>query len=299
MNNSLLNFFKGSELIHAFCKQALVQCDEAAAKRLAAMARCVMFKPRKRVMKQGDATDDMFFVLHGSVQILVNGTRVATRVAGQHVGEMASLLHTGRTATVVTEEETVVAKVSSKDFFKVANHCSTLWRNLAIELAGRLHQRRNLIREPNSKPFIFIGSSTKTRSVAEKIREGLKGLDAEIQVWSDPGTFPASSTFIETLTCAARKSDFAVLVFGKDDVVTSRGKRQFAPRDNVVFESGLFIGSTARERTLILRPRNAKLKILTDLSGVTLLEFQKRKGQIEVGAACAQIATRVRNLGVR
>jgi len=212
---------------------------------------------------------------------------------------MASLLRTRRTATVVTEEETVFAKVSRKDFFSIADRCPSLWRNLAVELAGRLHQRRNLIREPNAKPFIFIGSSTKTRDIAGSIRGGLKSLDAEIQVWSDPGAFPASDTFIETLACAAKEADFAILIFGKDDVVIRRGKRQFAPRDNVVFEAGLFIGGITRARTFLVRQRNASVNILSDLAGVTLLHYRKVKGQIDVGTACAQIEARVRKMWVR
>lgn len=299
MSNFLLKCFKGAALIQAFRKQALIQCDESAAKQLAAVARCMVCHPQKKLLKQGQATGDVFFVLQGSVSVLVNGTRVATRTAGQHVGEMAALLQTRRTATVVIEEETVLAKVRQKDFSRIADHCPGLWRNLAVELAGRLHQRRNLIREPNAKPFIFIGSSTKNRDVAEELRRGLKGLDAEIQVWSDAGVFPASETFVETLACAAKESDFAIIVFGKDDLVLKGGKKHFVPRDNVVFEAGLFIGGITRARTFIVRQKNADVRILSDLAGMTLLGFRKSKGKIDTSTACAEIKARVQKLWVR
>jgi hypothetical protein len=79
---TILNYFKGRELIQAFRRQALVQCDAIAAKKLADVARCLKFKPKKSVVKQGDQSDDVFFVLQGSVEVRVNGTRVATRRAG-------------------------------------------------------------------------------------------------------------------------------------------------------------------------------------------------------------------------
>ncbi len=287
------------ELFDALRRQVLVQCDETAARRFAKVARILVVKPRSKIIKQDDSADDIYFVLQGAVEVVINGTRVATRIAGQHVGEMAALLRSRRTATVITTEETVLAKVSQKHFLKVACSRPGVLKNLATELASRLHQRRNLIREPNRRPYIFIGSSMKHRIVAEKIRDGLKTIDADIQVWSDPGAFAASDTFIETLTAAAKRADFAILVFGKDDVVIRDGKKSYTTRDNVVFEAGLFIGAISRKRTFLVRPKNARIRILTDLAGVTLLDYQKVKKRVECDSACEQISAAVRNLWVR
>src|ERR1044071_1257024 len=287
------------EILNGLQRQLLVQCDQSAERRLVRVSRILFARPREVLIEQGDSTDDIFFILHGSVEVIVNGTRVATRHAGQHVGEIASLLHSHRTATVVSLEETTLAKVGSKKFLSIAEVCPVLLKNMAIELATRLHQRRNLLREPNTKPFIFIGSSTKQKLVAEKVRKGLKVLDADIQVWSDPGASPPSDTFIETLTEAARRADFAILIFGKDDVVISKGHKSFATRDNVVFEAGLFIGAISRRRTFIVRAKNAQIKILTDLAGVTLLDYKKIKQSVECRGACSQIVTLVKKHWVR
>ena len=42
-----------------------------------------------------------------------------------------------------------------------------------------------------------------------------------------------------------------------------------APRDNVVFELGMFIGALGHARTFLVQPLDAEVKIPTDLMGFT------------------------------
>lgn len=86
----------------------------------------------------------------------------------------------------------------------------------------------------------------------------------------DQGTFGASQTTLQSLVEEAKKSDFAVLVLSADDMVESRHVVGKAPRDNVVFELGLFIGVIGTERVFILPPKEGA-KLSSDLGGFTLL----------------------------
>lgn len=291
--------FSPKEFLAAISRQTILQGDNGAAKRISKVAREVIVKPDTAIIRQGEFKHDVFFILQGSFNVFVRASLVAVRSAGHHVGEMAGIMNARRTATVKSVEEAVLAKISKKDFLKIADDFPIIWANLTRELAARLDQRKNLIREPNVKPYIFIGSSTKHKAVAEKIREGLKDLKADIQVWSDPGVFQASDTFIETLAAAAAKADFAILVFAKDDILFQKGKKSYVTRDNVVFEAGLFVGAITRKRTFFVRPRNVQIKILTDLAGVTLLDYTKSKNNIDVKSACSQIRATIHKLGVR
>ena len=243
-------------MVHALKRQVLVQGDEQIAAWVAKHARCVEVRHGSTFIKQGDRKHELFFILDGVVDVLINGRPVNSRHAGQHVGEMAIIMNSRRTATVVAREDCVLAKLTRDDFRRLSETFPVVWRGLAEELASRLHQRRNLIREPNQRPLLFLGSSSETKEVPERIRAALSDLNIEVRVWCDPGVFQASRTFIEDLTDAARIADFAVLAFGKEDVAISRRKRMHAPRDNVVFEAGLFIGAIGRERTLLIRPNN-------------------------------------------
>jgi predicted nucleotide-binding protein len=179
-----------------------------------------------------------------------------------------------RSATVVATTETVVARVSEKQFTELANKYPRIWRLLAIEIAKRLRERGSLVLARNEKSQIFIGSSRESLDVARKIEGCITGEDVVTRVWSD-GVFKASKTSIEALENTAKIMDFAVLVFSADDEVFSRDEEFRAPRDNVVFELGLFMGALERERTFVILPRGSDLKIPSDLLGVTPLAYEQ------------------------
>ena len=70
--------------------------------------------------------------------------------------------------------------------------------------------------------------------------------DVQVEAWT--AGIRLSETFIEGLEREIDESDFAVLIFSGDDELVSRRWRRKAPRDNVVFESGLFMGALGRDR---------------------------------------------------
>jgi hypothetical protein len=93
-----------------------------------------------------------------------------------------------------------------------------------------------------------------------------------VTTW-DQGVFGTGEVYIESLMAALPRFDFAVLVLTADDEVRSRSKDLTSPRDNVIFELGLFMGVLGRDRTFILQPRDSGLKIPTDLAGITASSF--------------------------
>jgi CRP/FNR family cyclic AMP-dependent transcriptional regulator len=90
------------------------------------------------------------------------------------------------------------------------------------------------------------------------------------------------------------------LVFSPDDRVFSREVESNAPRDNIIFELGLGIGALGRERSFIVRPRGADLKIPTDLLGVTPLTYEK-DGELNARfeQVCADLTGAIRKRGPR
>jgi predicted nucleotide-binding protein len=98
------------------------------------------------------------------------------------------------------------------------------------------------------KPKLFVGSSNESLSIARAIKAQL-GDVAEITVWKDD-VFPLNDGNLEALLRAMDYFDFAVFVLSPDDSTTSRGKTQPSPRDNALFEFGLFLGHLAVTDTL-------------------------------------------------
>jgi predicted nucleotide-binding protein len=137
--------------------------------------------------------------------------------------------------------------------------------------------------------------------VSTEIQSGLSHNNVTVQVWTD-GVFQASSYTLSSLLEIAESSDFGVLVLGPDDTAIRRGQTVNVPRDNVVFELGLFVGSVGRDRTFIVKPRGSNLTLPTDILGVTPLEYDSDPAvpmSIRIAPVCTQIRSLIAALGVR
>ena len=151
-----------------------------------------------------------------------------------------------------------------------------------------------------TRPSVFIGSSTEGLRVAEELQK-LLNENADAVLWTQ-GVFAPGKTYIESLVEAAETADFAVLVMTADDVTVSRKKKTPAPRDNVLYELGLFTGRLDRERCYFVAESIGKLKLPTDLLGVTAATYRRRSSG-SLGAAlapaCTQICQQISKLGRR
>lgn len=301
-NPSIIRRFRGKSgkqrLAEALLGQPLLSASQQAATAFSKSASLSELPAGHQLIAQGGQDNDLYLILSGSVRVLVNCREIAVRRAGEHVGEMALIDQTSvRSATVITAEPSVVAQISEPDFARVANRIPLIWRKLAGTIAQRLRERNRFHPFPHSIPSVFIGSSAESLDVAAVIHKSLTHRKVEPRIWSE-GVFQCSRATIEDLMAATSQADFAVLVLAADDVTISRGKRKAAPRDNTIFELGLFMGALSRERTYIVAPRPLDIKIPTDLLGVTLLTYQKKRGQ-SIGRALRPVTRELARLVIR
>ncbi|MEX3645982.1 TIR domain-containing protein [Mycolicibacterium porcinum] len=151
-----------------------------------------------------------------------------------------------------------------------------------------------------ARPAVFIGSSSERLDVAKKLQVLLDHA-AECEVWSQ-GVFGLGSLTLESLAAARHKFDFAVLVLDVDDTAVSRGDAKSIPRDNVIFELGLFMGALGHDRTFIVYDRSRPPDLPSDLAGVTAATYQRHASGITqgaLGAAATRIEEEMRRLGRR
>ena len=269
------NGLRGQQrLVDCVCTQAIIAGNKKLAQAFIKRGKLLNIRKGAKVILQGASDNDIYLIISGSVAISVNGRNVAYRTAGNHIGELALLDPTARrSSTVTSTESTVLLKISEEDFSKIANKYPDLWRRVAVELSTRLRERGKFHQEPHSKPVVFISSSKEGLKEAEFVSKSLGRGPIVPTLWSK-GVFQVSKTAIEDLWRMTIESDFAILVITPDDVVISRGKKKMSPRDNVIFELGLFMGALGRERAFIINPKNIDIKIPTDLLGVTTLEYR-------------------------
>jgi hypothetical protein len=121
-----------------------------------------------------------------------------------------------------------------------------------------------------AKPRLFIGSAAETRGIVDALEDELREF-ATVKRW-DVDVFRPGHFTLEELTRAVREVDFAAFVLGRDDTTESRGKTTPSPRDNVIFEAGLFTAVLGRERTFYIVDK-AGTKIPSDWGGLGYLTF--------------------------
>ena len=132
-----------------------------------------------------------------------------------------------------------------------------------------------------NKPRIFLGSSTEQAKLLQGIARGLADV-ADVEPWTT--TFNPGRSALDRLVELSNEVGFAVFVFAQDDwTTTDRSPAgQASPRDNVVFEAGLFGGALGIRRTFILHANGAKLP--TDLLGLTTVRYDGATSAADVRA---------------
>ena len=150
-----------------------------------------------------------------------------------------------------------------------------------------------------NKPRIFLGSSGKQEKLLQALTRGLEDV-ARVEPWTT--SFNPGTTTLERLLELANEVDFAAFVFARDDWTTASPPAssaaesgQASPRDNVVFEAGLFGGTLGMRRTFILHASGAKLP--SDLLGLTCVRYEEATTAAEVKVVIQKLRKAIENEG--
>jgi predicted nucleotide-binding protein len=289
------------QLIAALKRQEFACGKTEIAEALAVHGELVEFRQGENIIAQSGTDNDVYLLIVGVVGIVVNGAQIATRKAGEHVGEMAAIEPSlPRSATVLALEPTLTLKITSAGFMEVGEQFPKIWLPLAQVISKRLYQRNSTISLPNEAPKLFIISSSEAKAIAHGVRAGLEH-DVFSKVWDD-GVFFAGGYPLEALELQVAEADFAVAIAEADDVTESRGVKAPTVRDNVLFELGLFMGKLTRYRTILVHPKIKDLKLPSDLHGLTLVPYEPGDDAtlaVRLTPVCDQIRALVKKLGVR
>lgn len=153
--------------------------------------------------------------------------------------------------------------------------------------------------------MVFIGSSTEGHTwavgvmqILQETHEGLPNLI--VRYWKD--TIVPGPSALEQLMTAADACDFGIFLLTKDDMRLMRKQEALVPRDNVVFELGLFTGKLGHDRTFVMTPDDADdLALPTDLIAITLARYKASDTNptSAVRTATEQAIRRIREKGPR
>jgi hypothetical protein len=149
------------------------------------------------------------------------------------------------------------------------------------------------------KPRIFLGSSGKQTKLLQALTRGLEDV-CYVNPWTS--SFNPGTTTLARLVQLAHEVDFAAFVFARDDWTTASSSAspkaesgQASPRDNVVFEAGLFGGTLGMHRTFILHAKEAKLP--SDLLGLTCVRYDEAATPAQMRAINEKLRKAIENEG--
>ena len=150
-----------------------------------------------------------------------------------------------------------------------------------------------------NKPRIFLGSSAQQQKLLQALTRGLDDV-AQVEPWTT--SFNPGTTTLERLLELTREVDFAAFVFARDDWTTSSppasddaGSGQASPRDNVIFEAGLFGAALGMRRTFILHASGTKLP--SDLLGLTCVRYGDATTAAEMRVVNQKLRNAIENEG--
>ena len=307
-HRSMIERFRGADnrrrLLDAIKRQSIVRDDNELATKLCDNAglELIEVEAGATIITQDNDEDDLFLILAGRVSVQVRGREVAVSSAGEHVGEMSVIDPSARrSASVIALDRTVIAKLPESVFSQLAQEFPGLWRQLAVQMGQRIRQRNELLTQRNPRPVLFLGSSTEAIAIVREIQNAFQHDDFIVTPWTTPGFFAGSRYPLEDLE-KARAADFAALVISPDDLIYSRDALSDAPRDNVIFELGFFMGALDRTRTFMVAPRDSQLKIPSDLLGLNPLSYASGTPDTlaqRIGPVCNQLRDLIMRMGAR
>jgi CRP/FNR family cyclic AMP-dependent transcriptional regulator len=265
---------------------------------VAKVGEVVSYQSGEYIIKQGDYDQDVYYILAGKVELHINGVVLPyERGEDVSVGELSAInASQARTASLLVTSETVALKIKPEDFQSILRKHPEVSIFLLKDVSSRLAQRNDLINKCNERPKLFIISTVEALEVARQIKSDFNHDPIDVTIWN--AAFAPGAYTLEALEQAVKESDFGLAIMQGDDLTTSRGIDYSAPRDNVIFELGLFMGHLSRSRTLIAVPQGGKVKLASDLQGLTILDYKVEQDQkVDVINLATALRNHIKTLG--
>ncbi len=134
-------------------------------------------------------------------------------------------------------------------------------------------------------PRIFLASSKEEIRFVKYAEQHLPNLGLNPISWTS--SFPGGEFTLESLYAAVQNTEGAIFFLTPDDFAKVRGQEVWLPRDNLIFEAGMFLAAHGRKRVALIVPskvskeesEQVKAKLPTDLAGLTYAGLVCKEGK--------------------
>ncbi len=123
------------------------------------------------------------------------------------------------------------------------------------------------------KKRIFVGSSSETKALADRIKEKMAPI-CDCEVWGEKFFEVGGYVYLD-LVKKAIGFDYAIFIGGADDKVIrlSKNTEKISPRDNVYLEYGMYSSILSTNKSLFLVHEDCL--VASDLAGMTLKTYRE------------------------
>ena len=101
----------------------------------------VLMLEDETLFSQGDEGNKAYMIVHGSLNVIVDGKKVGTMSNGEVFGEMALLLNQNRSATIVANRATELVSISKENLDDLIESGSAKAKKIIMELCQELAKR--------------------------------------------------------------------------------------------------------------------------------------------------------------
>lgn len=125
---------------------------------------------------------------------------------------------------------------------------------------------------------VFVASSLEAKQEDQFIRTILENNNINAITWRD--IFHTGEFGLESLLNISERVHGSIIISTCDDKIWYRGTESIAPRDNILFEMGLFINALGLKHVALVFCKNESgecPKIPTDIHGLNVIFFEKDK----------------------
>ncbi|KAI8820100.1 uncharacterized protein EV422DRAFT_596928 [Fimicolochytrium jonesii] len=122
--------------------------DEIFLGRIASALKAVYYLTGDIIFEQGKVGNEMFFIISGSVDVIINTKVVGTLNSGQFFGEVALLAQTARTATIQAQTNVVAYQLDGSDFDEIVED----FDDMAVNIRRVYEERVAKIYASQGKP---------------------------------------------------------------------------------------------------------------------------------------------------
>ena len=101
----------------------------------------VLMLENETLFLQGDIGNKAYIIVHGSLDVIVDGKKVGIMSDGEVFGEMALLLNQNRSATIISSQPTELVAINKNNLDELIESGSTKAKKIIMELCQELAKR--------------------------------------------------------------------------------------------------------------------------------------------------------------